>query len=520
MMHRKMNEENRNNNFINVKNLNLSKFKDEIEQLISLQTGEDKLLYITTYLENNIQPFDIFSNLFFIDENEQLNDLTKYYLIFLLSLLNKEIMKEVFPDMKIKNNNIIVSQEKPLMMSKKLFQIFFSLLFHSKIKEIQYTLIELLLCYADMSDDFVDYCLEDIRYINKLFQLTYSNINDIVNTIILILDIILKYKDCDNDQLEKIIQNISIIERCKELLCGNNFNNDIRINTLEILETISDKINRDYFKNYFMDFINIFYNLIALQAKNEELIMIVFRIISKIAYDDDICKKIKESGMAYILYQQYLSTPNIERNFLLVILKIFSNLFYLDEIITFFIYDKNGEILKVFTRIINTYINTSNEKDNYILKEIIYCLSNLATGPCDTKAIISNSDLPKLIAQIMKIKNDNNIYYEGVHFFNNMIDECNKETFYNISELNPFKIYAKGLGESFEIENLELCLKAIINLINKNREFYHTTENLKKYFYTCMIKKKIDDLTLHKNKDISTKAETIVRYFEDKMNME
>ena len=130
MMHRKMNEENRNSNFINVKNLNLSKFKDEIEQLISLQTGEDKLLYITTYLENNIQPFDIFSNLFFIDENEQLNDLTKYYLIFLLSLLNKEIMKEVFPDMKIKNNNIIVSQEKPLMMSKKLFQIFFSLLFH------------------------------------------------------------------------------------------------------------------------------------------------------------------------------------------------------------------------------------------------------------------------------------------------------------------------------------------------------------------------------------------------------
>ena len=187
MMHRKINEENKNNNFINIKDLDLSKYKDEVEQLISLQTGDEKLFYITTYLENNIEPHDIFSNLFFFNENEQLNDLSKYCLIFLLSLLNKDVMKQNFPNTLFKNKNIILSDDKQLIMSKKLFQIFFSILFYSKIKEIQNTLIELILNYSERSDDFIDYCLEDIRYINKLFQLTYSNMNEIIYIDLIIL---------------------------------------------------------------------------------------------------------------------------------------------------------------------------------------------------------------------------------------------------------------------------------------------------------------------------------------------
>ena len=60
MMHRKMYEEKRKLNFINIKNLDLAKYKDEIEQLISLESGENKMLYMTMYLENNIKPVDIF----------------------------------------------------------------------------------------------------------------------------------------------------------------------------------------------------------------------------------------------------------------------------------------------------------------------------------------------------------------------------------------------------------------------------------------------------------------------------
>ena len=98
MMHRKIYEENRNLGFIIVKNLDLSKFKDEVEKLISISTGEDKLLFITTYIENNIKPIDIFSNLMFYNETEEINDLVKFYLIYALSLLNKNLMKKYFPN--------------------------------------------------------------------------------------------------------------------------------------------------------------------------------------------------------------------------------------------------------------------------------------------------------------------------------------------------------------------------------------------------------------------------------------
>ena len=54
MEHRKILEENRVLNLINIKNLNTNLFKEIIGIFESLKTGEDKLLYMTTYLENNI----------------------------------------------------------------------------------------------------------------------------------------------------------------------------------------------------------------------------------------------------------------------------------------------------------------------------------------------------------------------------------------------------------------------------------------------------------------------------------
>ena len=182
--------------------------------------------------------------------------------------------------------------------------------------------------------------------------------------------------------------------------------------------------------------------------------------------------------------------------------------------------DKNGEILKAFISIINTYLNSSNEKDDKIFCELIFCLSNLVAGPIDTNYIISESEIPSLIIQIMKKRKNNKIFFEGVHFFNNIIENSNKETFYNISELHPFKLYAQGLKNTLDNKNLELCLKAMINLINKNREIYHTIENLRNEFTISCIRKKVDDLTLHKNELISEKAKTIINIFDDKMNME
>ena len=62
-------------------------------------------------------------------------------------------------------------------------------------------------------------------------------------------------------------------------------------------------------------------------------------------------------------------------------------------------------------------MHTANDKDMILIKELLFCLSNFASGPPETQTIISRSDIPKLVIQIMKIKNDNKIYFEGINFF-------------------------------------------------------------------------------------------------------
>ena len=234
-------------------------------------------------------------------------------------------MKKSFPLLLIKDNNIIINKENPLYMSKKLFQIFFTLLANSE-KNVQFTVLDLLLNYSQMSYECIRYFLEDIRYIDKIFNLTYNNNNSIINSALIILDNILNDEDTDPDQLEKLIQQLPIIQRCKELLCDNKYNIDIKINCLEILETISSKTNEEFFRNYFLDFLKIFYNLIALQPKNEAIIIKIYNICSIISNDADISIQIKNTGLA-ILFSQKLYPPNIEKEFLILLLKIFSNLF-------------------------------------------------------------------------------------------------------------------------------------------------------------------------------------------------
>ena len=181
MEHRKILEENHVLNLININILNLKPFKEIIGEFRELKTGEDKLLYMTTYLENNIEISDIFSNLFFYENNSPtLTDLDKYFLLNLASILDKNVMKRYFPEKVIKENNYIHNKDNPLKLSEKLFKIFFSILFNVKIKEIQVTIINLMLNYSEYSDDFIYYCLDDIRYINKLFELTYIDNKEII----------------------------------------------------------------------------------------------------------------------------------------------------------------------------------------------------------------------------------------------------------------------------------------------------------------------------------------------------
>ena len=508
MENRKIAEENRTLNYINKNKLNLIPFKNEYNELFALKTGEDKLIYMTTYLENHIEAADIFSDLFYYENNSLiLTDLEQYFLLYILVILDSTVMKKNFPETLIKENNITISKDNALPMSKKLFQIFFSILFNVKIKEIQVTIIGLMLNYSDSSVDFIEYCLEDIRYINN---------NDIISEVGIIFSNIIIHEECKKDKLKEILKNTPLIQRCKELISINNFNNTLKMNYLDLISSIVEKIDEKDYSYYFIEFINNFSNILSSTSKNEEIFNTISQICTKLTYNEKISEEVMKTGLGYIFFNS-LSTPDLERGFLIKLIKIFSNLFCLDEVIVYYINNDNSKILSILIRIINTYLHTANDKDLYLLKEVLFCLSNLATGPPETQTIISKSDIPKLVIQIMKIKQDNKIYFEGIHFFQNILAECNLETFTTISELHPFKLYAKGLELTGINDNIVLCLECLVNLISRNNQVYNTIENLKNEFYICGTKRKLDELAFSNDKIIADYATRIVNIFDDKM---
>ena len=512
-----MYEENRTLDYINIKYLNLKENTQIINMLHSLKTGEEKILFISSYLENNIEIVDIFSDLFYKDNNIKiLTDLEKYFLLVILSILDKKVMKKCFPDAIIKENNFIFCKDNPLQMSQKLFQIFFSILFSSKDKEVQSTIITLLLNYSEYSNDFVNYCVDDIRYIKKLFDLTFVNNLEIITNIGLILDNLINYSDCDDEKLIDILKNVPLIQRCKELISINNFNDSLKSTYLYVLYSIVGKTNEENYFYLFKEFINNFSNILSTSQKNEEIFNTILKICVNLSIDEKLCEEMIKTGLGYIFYNS-LSIPNLERDYVIKLLKIFSNFFYSNDIILHFMNNYDGKIILVFIRIINTYLHTANDKDLILLKELLFCLSNFVTGPAETQTIISKTDLPNLVIQIMKIRRDNKIYFEGIHFFINILTDCNKETFTKISELHPFKLYANGIQNTFDEENINLCLKGLITLISKNNEVYGTIENLKNEFYICGIKRKIDLLCLNKDENIAQKSQILLNYFDDKM---
>ena len=96
---------------------------------------------------------------------------------------------------------------------------------------------------------------EDIRYINKLFELTYINDIDIMRQVGFILINAIIYNKCDEDKLKEILKTTPLIQRCKELISINNFNDSLKLAYLELLESIVEKVSREEYGYLFSDFI-------------------------------------------------------------------------------------------------------------------------------------------------------------------------------------------------------------------------------------------------------------------------
>ncbi len=123
--------------------------------------------------------------------------------------------------------------------------------------------------------------------------------------------------------------------------------------------------------NDFRNFIHIFSNILSTTPKNEEVFNLILEISTKLTLDDSICNEMIDKGLGYIFFNS-LSQPNTQREFIILLLRIFCNLFYSDKIIVYFVENFEDKIFSVFIRIINTYMHTANNEDLILIKELLF----------------------------------------------------------------------------------------------------------------------------------------------------
>ena len=115
----------------------------------------------------------------------------------------------------------------------------------------------------------------------------------------------------------------------------NNFNDSIKSTYLFVIYSIVDKTNEENYYYLFKEFINNFSNILSTSQKNEEIFYTILKICSNLSIDDKLCEEMIKTGLGYIFYNS-LSVPNLERDYVIKLLKIFSNFFYFYFIILYF----------------------------------------------------------------------------------------------------------------------------------------------------------------------------------------
>lgn len=86
----------------------------------------------------------------------------------ILALLDDNIKMVEFDGVMAGKNNI---SKNDFLISKKLFLIFFYLLFNNDNNDTLLLIIKIISLYSELSEDFQNFCFENINYINKLLEL-------------------------------------------------------------------------------------------------------------------------------------------------------------------------------------------------------------------------------------------------------------------------------------------------------------------------------------------------------------
>ena len=106
----------------------------------------------------------------------------------------------------------------------------------------------------------------------------------------------------------------------------------------------------------FTECIYIFTNILSTNQKSEEVFYLILKICDNLSTDEKICEEMIKTGLGYIFYNA-LSMPNLQSEYIVPLIKIFSNFFYSNEIILHFLNNYDGNILLIFIRIIKINYN-------------------------------------------------------------------------------------------------------------------------------------------------------------------
>ena len=480
-----------------MQSLNISQYESQINTYNLIKDTTSKVEWLINSIISESKKLDLFSEkVLFYDSStnyeNNTNDLVKFCLCKL-----KEFSDEV-------DNN---DNETDLYLPKELFFSLVTEAYTSNDLRIRNIALDILINFSSVSSSLTKYFVEEEgkkKPFGILFSMTFLQSPQIISNCFLLIGNI--FCDCKNE-IEDIIQIYPIHHRIREILQSNididpkeiiNFH----LSCLSILNQITFAITSF---DDFVDFIPLIQKYFINNCfSNESLYNEVLSLLAAITRSDQVCDKIMECGMSWhflhLLNQKKTLTQN---DYLNLLLQIFSNLLYQKYIVDFYI---NAKCFPSFEKILNTFINSANPKDNSIIQSCIFALGNIAGGTAEQINKIFCTNLPKLILQVCKIKNTNAIYFETCSFFFNSISNGDNQEVISIIKMKGMKLFCEGLNKSINSDNVILCLKGILRLLKRNMEIYNTIQNLKNEYYGYCGKKNIDVLMDNKNETISMLA--------------
>lgn len=481
-----------------MQSLNLSRYESQINTYNSIKDQANKVEWLINSLISESKQVDLFSEkVLFYDSSSNYENNTNDLVKFCLCKL-KEFSDEVD-----ENDN-----ETDLYLPKELFISLVTEAYTSNDIRVKNIALDILINFSSVSTSLTKFFVEKEEGKKKpfavLFSMTFMQSPQTISNCFLLIGNI--FIDCKKE-IEDVIQIYPIHHRIREILQSNiNIEPkkviDFHLSCLSILNQITSAIT---IFDDFVDFIPLIQQyFINNLLSNESLYNEVLSLLATITRSDKVCDKIMECGMSWnflhLLNQKNTLTQN---DYLNLLLQIFSNLLYQEYIVDFYI---NANCFPPFEKILNTFINSANPKDNSIIQSCIFALGNIAGGTSEQINKIFCTNLPKLILQVCKIKNSNAIYFETCSFFLNAICNGDNQEVISIIKMKGMKLFCEGLNKSINSDNVILCLKGILRLLKKNMEIYNTIQNLKNEYYGYCGKKNIDILMDNKNETISMLA--------------